>query len=378
MKITAARLHAYRLRLRAPIETAHGRLLERQGYVLELEAEDGPRGHGDACPIAGFGMEDTARCEAVLARLGTTAVGRAAQADVVVALLDQADREAPDAPGARGALEVALRDLCARIAGVPLAAALAGSDPGAWPRELPVAALVVDLAPEAVRESAGRLRAEGFETLKLKVGGRAWAEDRARVRAAREGAGDAVRLRLDANAGWSEAEARRILAELGDQGVELVEQPVAAGDVDALARLRAPGAVPIAADESASSLAGARRVLEADAADVVVLKPAALGGPTRALAVAEAARQRGVSVFVTSLLDSALGVAAAAHVAAALPGGRPADGLATGALAAFDVAPALPIVRGRLVLSGAPGLGVEPDPQTWSRVSCAPPRELTS
>jgi len=109
---------------------------------------------------------------------------------------------------------------------------------------------------------------------------------------------------------------------------------------------------------------------------VIVLKPAALGGPLRALALARRARDAGCRVFVTSLLDSAIGVAAAVHVAAALPSPRPADGLATGALFETDVAPPPAIAAGRLVVPDAPGLGVAPDAERLGRLAAGAPRTV--
>jgi len=149
-----------------------------------------------------------------------------------------------------------------------------------------------------------------------------------------------------------------------------------ASQVDALARLRELGAVPIAADEAVASAADVSRVVGSGAADVVVLKPAVLGGPRVAVQAARAALEAGCGVVVTSLIDSAIGVTAAAHVAAALPSGRPADGLATGGLLDADVASGPVVAAGCMRLPDGPGLGLVPEPALLERLRRAPLREI--
>lgn len=378
MKIAAVRLHAYRLGLRTTIETAHERLAERLGLWLEIESEAGHRGFGDACPIAGFGLEDLARCDEVLARFAAGLPGSEIGRDRA-ALLAQFDRVAPDARAARGALDTAWLDVASRIEGVSFARWLVGAKADA-PRcdALPVACLIVGDDLDTLSANGRAAAARGFATVKLKLGARPLREDLERVATLRAAIGPVVGLRVDANGGWSERSAASALPVLADLGVELIEQPVPADDLDALGRLRALGLVRIAADESATSLARIEQLLDAEAVDVIVLKPGALGGPTAALAAARLSRARGCEVFVTSLLDSAIGVMAAAQLASQLPGPRPADGLATSALFVRDVAPGPRIEAGRLCLPDSPGLGLVPDPAALTGLCRAAPREWTT
>jgi L-alanine-DL-glutamate epimerase-like enolase superfamily enzyme len=150
------------------------------------------------------------------------------------------------------------------------------------------------------------------------------------VRAARDVLGRTIQIRIDANQSWSEAEAVAALRAMEPLGIEFCEQPVPAGAVDAMARVRAATSIPIAADESVADAAGARRVLEARAADVIVVKPMALGGLHAARGVAAQAEELGASVVVTSLLESEVGRAGALHFAASLGPGSHAHGVATG------------------------------------------------
>lgn|GEM_PF-36021 len=380
MKIAAARVVPVRLPLRAPLDTAHERIEVRRGALLVLAAEGGCVGLGEATPIGGFGLESAGEARAQLAALAAAVVGRdARELDV---LLDAAEAAAPAAPVARAALDGALHDLAAQAAGVSLAAFLAsrglreawaeqeaaGQEPVARAR-VPVSALLAATTPIHVGREAARARARGFSCVKLKLGAAGGLErDVARVSAAREALGPGVGLRLDVNGAWSAPEAEAALARLAPLDVELVEQPVAAGEVEALAWLRARSPIALAADESAASAAGLERVLALRAADVVVLKPSALGGLRAARRLAARARAAGCDVVVTSLLDGAVARAGALALAASLPGPLRACGLATGGLLAADLAPRERLERGRLAVPARLGLGVALDERRLARL----------
>ena len=171
--------------------------------------------------------------------------------------------------------------------------------------------------PDEIAEAARARVAEGFRTLKLKVGTDA-ATDVARVRAAREGAGPDVALRVDANTGWDCFEAVRVIRALEDAGVgvQLVEQPVGRRDLLGLAHVRRHVETPVMADESVFDLDDLVELVRHDAADLVNLKIAKAGGITPALELARVARAHGLGVSVGCMLESAVGVSAAAALAA--------------------------------------------------------------
>lgn len=196
-------------------------------------------------------------------------------------------------------------------------------------------------------------RFEGCRTAKVKVAepGQGLAEDVERVAAVRSLMGERGRIRVDANGAWSVDDARRALARLAPYGLEYAEQPCAA--VEDLAALRVALArdgvdVPIAADESIRKAQDPLRVRDLQAADVIVVKVAPLGGARRALRVVA---DCGLTAVVSSALDTSVGLAAGVALAAALPD-LPYDcGLGTAALLWGDVAaePLLP-AGGRLPL----------------------------
>jgi len=315
----------YRLRFRNVLRTAHGTFEFRDGFVV-LAHEGGLVGRGEAAPLPELGTETLERCGAELLRASA--------------------HRLPQTPAARHAVELALLDLRAQREGVPLAALL---DSRAV-REVPCSALLsAGTMPELARE-AQRAVAEGFATLKLKVG---LDDDFARAAVVRDAVGSRVKLRLDANCAWTMAQALRRLEELSSLDIELCEQPTAD-----LVGLRG-GPVAIAADELVAQ--DPQAALER--ADVLVLKPMLLGGLMPALELGRAAIARGLRVVVTTSLDGAIGRAGAAHLAAALlaigVGPRPAAGLATGRLLENDLCADTLAPRGGMVrISAAPGLGL--------------------
>ena len=241
-----------------------------------------------------------------------------------------------------------------------------------WPEPVreavPVNAIVPALNPEL---AAARVRAAGCVTAKVKVAeqGQTLADDVARVAAVRGALGDAGRIRVDANGGWSVAAALRAITELAPFGLEYAEQPCAA--VEELAELRRLLArrgigVPVAADESIRRAGDPMRVRDLGAADVAILKVQPMGGVRRCLELAEVLD---MPVVVSSAVETSVGLRAGVALAAALPELSHACGLETGNLLKDDV------VTSRLLPeSGELPVGeIELDPAALSRVRAAEP-----
>jgi o-succinylbenzoate synthase len=215
---------------------------------------------------------------------------------------------------------------------------------------------------EAALQATGA-REAGFACVKLKVGmARSVEGERGRVAAVRRALGPEIRLRIDANGAWDSEQAIATIHALEEYDVEYVEQPVAPGAPTAMARVRSAVSVAIAADEDVVSLEPARRVLEAGAADALVIKPMVVGGLRPARQIAELASEAGVAVVITTTIDAGVGTAAALHLAATLPADGPACGLATGSLLSDDlVVRPLSARDGWMAVPDGAGLGVELD-----------------
>jgi o-succinylbenzoate synthase len=365
-----------RLPLRRPVVTAHERHSWREGLLVRLEAETGEVGHGETLPLAGFGLECLERASEVVTAALQGLLGR--EWSDLDAALDAVRRHTEDAPSARAALDVALHDLFARADGRSVAALLCSRRGAAAREAVPVSALIAATRAEDAARHARQAVSRGFRALKLKAGLGDVEEDVRRAAAVRAAAGPAVELRLDANGAWDEAAALNALERLAPFEIAFVEQPLPAHDLDALARLCGAALVPIAADESVRDAAHARAIIERKAADLLIVKPAALGGLKPAQHIAECALAAGVGVVVTGMLDSAVGGAAALHLAAALPDPLRAAGLAADALFETDLASLPRVVAGRRGVPEGPGLGVAPRPKAVARLARGPARELRS
>jgi o-succinylbenzoate synthase len=363
MRITEASLEPLRLELLRPLKTARATYTARAGFVVRLKDEEGREGLGEAMPLEEFGTESPGDCEQALRHLlsllptSPLSLGEGRGEGAGLSGLVRCLEGLPSrGPAANHALEQALLDLLARRRGVPLSHLLSGEAR----EEVEVNALLGAETPEALAEEARRAVAEGYRTLKLKVAGRPLEEDEARLAAVRRAAGPESRLRVDANGGWREGEAGLALDRLGRHSLELCEQPVAAEAYEALGRLQSRAPCPLAADESLALPEAVPVLLESTPrVGLLVLKPMVLGGLSRALSLARQARERGMDAYVTSSLDGVVARAGAAHLAAALPSGRYASGLAVGHLFKDEpmTHPFRP-ERGRIRIPRVPGLGV--------------------
>ncbi len=365
MKVIRLRWATYRLPFRAEFSTSRGVSTYREGLILRLDTDSGVVGLGEAAPLAERGGGALSDVLAVLDELGAGLIGM--QPDEVRTFLDETPRSRGDGAVAavRCAFDVALLDVAARAAGSGVAELLAEG----VSRSVAVNAIIGAEAPAQAAAQAVAAREGGFPCLKLKVGAApSRGEERRRVAAVREAMGPEMKLRIDANGAWGVEQAVGAIRGLEEYDLEMVEQPVAAGDLPGLARVRAEVHVPIAADEAVTGVDAAERVLKAGAADLLVVKPMVVGGLRPARRIIELAAAAGAGAVVTTSIDSGVGTAAALHLAATLPPGGPACGLATGSLLAADLITHPLVARcGRMELPDGPGLGVELDEEQLAR-----------
>jgi L-alanine-DL-glutamate epimerase-like enolase superfamily enzyme len=331
-----------RLRLRTPIEAAHGTVAERELLDVLVIAADGVTGAGEAAPLPSY---DGVTIEDVRAALEDCRPVLADADGLPRGMVSTACREAAVLPQATAAIDLALWDLFGRRAGAPVGKQLGAERGGS----VPVNALIAAEDRRRAAEEATAAVEAGFRCLKLKVG---IGDDAGRVAAVRAAVGPDVALRLDANGAWPAEEARAHLRALAPSGIELCEEPV--HGVAALRAVQDGSDVMVAMDET-SIAPGA---LESGATRAVCLKLSRCGGPTGLIEAAEKARAADAEIYLASTFDGPLGIAGALHVAAVLGPMRPC-GLATlEAFADLDVDPALVVERGFMRVPQGPGLGV--------------------
>jgi L-Ala-D/L-Glu epimerase len=315
----------------------------RRSVWIRLRDADGAEGWGEAAATAYYG-ETAESVAAVLPRLAA-ALEAAAAGDVfalerIEAALDHA---VGYNPAAKAGVSAALHDLVGKRLGVPVWK-LWGLDPAA----APASSFTIGIdEPEVMRRKVRE--AAGYPILKIKVG---TPRDEEILALIRDEAPDAV-LRVDANTAWTAKQAIRACDMLESYGVEFVEQPLPAADLEGFRLLRRRARLPIIADESCLTSADIPRLV--GAVDGVNIKLAKCGSLREAIRIVHAARAHGMQVMLGCMIESTLAVAAAVQLAP-LMDYLDLDGAALLAEDPF-LGPGME-ADGRLRFNGEPGLGV--------------------
>lgn len=329
------------LELAKPFRISRGIQTHARNLLIEIEHE-GVTGLGEAAPDGGgyYGEKQ----ETMLAALPYLEEAIGDDPFTIEDITDRLDKTFHHGHGAlKAALDMALHDLVGKLVGQPVYRLL-GIDSLRTPKTS--FTIAID-TPDAMAEKA-RAAADTFPILKIKVG---TPDDIAIIRAIRS-VTDAV-LRVDANAAWTPKEAVRRIEELAPFGVELIEQPVSAHDVEGLRFVREHSSLPIFADESCVTLHNVPRL--AGVVDGINIKLAKCGGIRNAQKMIATAHALDMHVMLGCMIGSTLSIAPAAQLS---PLVEFAD-LDGGLLLADDPFTGVGFERGKIVLSSSPGLGVE-------------------
>ncbi|HET7746620.1 MAG TPA: dipeptide epimerase [Vicinamibacteria bacterium] len=322
------------LRLRHVFRIARGASDMRRNVLLELEDEEGRVGLGEAAPIKRYGEDADgagAALDAMGERLGDPRVFASGAQRVAI----------PGQASAEAALDMALHDLAAQRMGVPLYELL-----GLDPADTPLTSFTIGLdAPEVVVRKVKE--ASSYPILKVKMGSD---DDREVLTAVRDTTDRTIRV--DANEGWTPAEALERLEWLHSLGVELVEQPLPAAMIAETRELRKSSPLPFYADESVHRAADIPPL--AGAFDGINIKLMKCGGIAEALRMIAVARAHGMKVMLGCMIESSVAITAAAHIT---PLVDTAD-LDGNLLLDADPFEGSTVERGRIVLPDGPGLGV--------------------
>ncbi|WP_026690136.1 dipeptide epimerase [Alteribacter aurantiacus] len=214
---------------------------------------------------------------------------------------------------AKAAVDMALYDLLAKKMDVPLYEYLGG-----FQHELETDYTVSVNGPEEMGEDAVQYVNDGFSVLKVKVGIQDIQTDIERIKEIRSRVGNSIKLRLDANQGWNAKDAVFAINKMADLdlGIELVEQPVKAHDFEGLKMVTDNTITPIMADESVFSPEDALRVITNRCADMINIKLMKAGGIYKAETINRLAEAAGIECMTGSMIETRVGISAAAHFAA--------------------------------------------------------------
>ncbi len=353
MKIAKIELAEVKIPLVTPFKTALRTVDSVHDLVIRVTAEDGQVGFGEAPPTAVITGDTlgSIRC-AIEEFIAPNLIGM--DVENLDGIMKKLHGCILKNTSAKAAVDMAVYDLYAKSCGKPLYKVLGGS------RAEIETDLTISVNPveEMVEDSLKAVR-QGFGILKIKVG-REGVKDIERIREIRRAVGPDVKLRIDANQGWTAKNAVRIITALEELGIEmdLVEQPVNAHDFDGMKYVTERVHTPILADESVFSPEDAIRLIQERAADLINIKLMKTGGIYKALAICAIAESYGVECMIGCMLESKIAVSAAAHLAAAKGIITRAD-LDGPSLCREDPYTGGPIYQGsRILMNETPGLGI--------------------
>jgi len=307
------------------------------GAIVHLE-HDGITGIGEAAPSPFYGENQST----VLAVLGVLKQDVPDDPFLMDEAHDRLEKRIRGNPAAKAAIDIALHDLVCKRLGLPLYRFFGLSPERALTTSFTIGIDEIDVMKQNAVE------ASEFPILKIKVG-----TDRD------EFVLDAIRsvtnrtLRVDANCAWTAREAVQKIARLEKFGIEFVEQPIAPGDPDGLRFVRENASVPIIADESVKTSIDIERLI--GAVDGINIKLMKCGGLYEAVKMIHTARALGMKVMLGCMVESSVGITAAAHLS---PAADYAD-LDGNLLLAEDPFSGVKVKQGKLLLPSEPGLGVK-------------------
>jgi L-alanine-DL-glutamate epimerase-like enolase superfamily enzyme len=315
MVVTSVEIIPVRLPLREPFVVAYASYPDTLSVLVRIRTGDGTEGWGEATPdpnVTGEtwgGTTETLRRDLAPALIGRDARNREAA-------LHALDARVEGAPAAKAALDIALHDLVARAAGLPLWQLLGGRARDA----LQISRVISMGEPTAMAAAAKRHIADGFHTVKLKVGDAADPLlDARRVAAVRQAVGAEIAIKVDANQGWrSPGTAIAAIRAMAPSLPAYIEQPVLWWDMEGLAEVRRQTGAIIMIDEGCHGPRDMLRAVALRAADLVNIKLMKSGGILNALKLNAIAEAAGIPAQVGTMVESSIASAAGLHAAIAM------------------------------------------------------------
>jgi L-alanine-DL-glutamate epimerase-like enolase superfamily enzyme len=362
VKIADIKIGKVCIPLKKTFKTALRQVDFAEDIIIKVIADNGEIGFGNAPPTAVItGDSQDSVIAAIRDTIGPRVIGM--EVDNLEQIMTAIDTSMLHNSSAKAAMDIAVYDLFGKLHAMPLYKLFGGY------RNVITTDLTISVnAPEEMVRDALEAVAAGYTELKLKVGTDA-ALDIKRVQAIREAVGSDIKLRLDANQGWAPKEAVRAIRKFEALGldIELIEQPVKAHDFNGLKYVTDRVATDIMADESAFGPYEVFQLLAMGACDLLNIKLMKAGGLHQAVKIAGMAETLNVPCMMGCMLESKVGISAAASLAAGKKIISRADLDAAVLLAEDPVVGGVSFTKNQLILPEAPGLGIT-DVLGWQEI----------
>lgn len=353
MKITSVSCSPLSIPLRKPFKTAVRTATHIDDLVIMIHTDDGTVGVGAAPPSEKVTGDSTSGCASVIQNIIAPQIIGMDIADKD-SILRMIQNSCVHNTCAKAGVDIAVHDLYAKMLRLPLYRTLGGASDRI---ETDLTISVGDVG-QMVKDSVEAV-SRGYRILKIKVG-KDVKTDLIRITEIRKAVGSEIKLRVDANQGWTPKEAVRIISNFEDHDldIELIEQPTPYYDLDGLRYVTQNCHTDVMADEAVFSFRDAIGVITTRAADLINIKLMKTGGIGSAMKIAAAAEEYGVKCMIGCMLENPIGIIAAAHFGASQPIVSYADLDGIGLAAYNPVKGGVVEQGGMLVLTSEPGLGV--------------------
>lgn len=311
MKITDIKLFEVEAPLITPFKTALRTVDKIKNIGVYVYTDDGHIGIGEAVPTAAITGETRESIINTINHYIKPAI-LGMEIEELALIMERIDQSIIKNTSAKAAVDMAIYDLFAKGFHAPLYKVLGG-----YRKELVTNITIsVNNTEEMVNDSIKAVN-RGYKILKVKVG-KDPEKDVERVVAIRKAVGPKVKIRVDANQGWSPKQAIRIIRKLedADVNIELVEQPVHYADLEGMKYVTAHTETNILADESVFSPKDALKLIHMRACDYINIKLMKTGGIYQAQKVSHIAEANGIECMIGCMLETKISVSAAAHFAA--------------------------------------------------------------
>lgn len=357
MKIKEIEIGEIFVPLATPFKTALRTVKNVEDVVVKITADTGEIGFGEAPPTAVItGDTKGSIICAIRDFIRPAIIGM--EIEDIDGIMAQLNSCIQKNTSAKACVDMAVYDLYGKRFHAPLYQLLGGYRKE-FETDLTISVNPID---EMVKDSLAAVK-RGYRILKIKVG-KEGIKDIARISAIREAVGGDVKIRVDANQGWTAKEAIQILSAMEDKGlnIELCEQPVKAHNLDGMRAVTKAVYTPILADESVFSAEDAVEIIRTHAADLINIKLMKTGGIYHALQICSIAETYGVECMIGCMLESKISVSAAAHLAAAkkIITRADLDGPSLCKTDPFEGGP--DFIENRIVMNDLPGIGIQTVP----------------
>ncbi|WFR55967.1 dipeptide epimerase [Anaerocolumna sp. AGMB13025] len=343
--------------LARPFKTALRTVNNVEDIIIKVETETGLTGFGEAPPTAVI-TGDTKGSIITAVKDFITPALMGMELDNLDGIFRKLNSCMVKNTSAKAAVDMAIYDLYAKQHNTPLYKMLGGNT-NQVETDLTIS---VNSIPEMVADSLDAVKG-GYRILKIKVG-KEGIKDLERITEIRKAIGPDIKIRVDANQGWTAKQSVQIIRAMEDKGldIELVEQPVPAHDFKGMQFVTSQVATPILADESVFSAEDAITLIQNGAADLINIKLMKTGGIYNALKICDIAEIYGVECMIGCMLEGKLSVSAAAHLAAAKGIITRAD-LDGPSLCKTDPFTGGPVYAENMIyMNETPGIGIEKTP----------------